>query len=69
MAAAAVPLINVLLPVLISEAPVLIEDIVALFRKHPTLTPDVLAIIVTHIHSTNADTAATIAADQASHPQ
>ncbi len=58
----------VLLPLLIQEAPVLIEDIIALFKKHPALTPDTLALIVAQVHSTNADTAATIAADQAAHP-
>ncbi len=58
----------VLLPLLIQEAPVLIEDIIALFKKHPALTPDTLALIVAQIHSTNADTASTIAADQAAHP-
>ena len=58
---------NPLIPLLISEAPTLIADIVALFKKHPALTPDTLALIVAQIHSTNQDTLATIAADQAAH--
>ena len=67
MAALAAPLINTLVPVLISEAPVLIADIVALFKKHPALTPDTLALIVSQVHTTNAATEATIAADEAAH--
>ncbi len=55
-------------PLVIAESPVLIADIVALFQKHPALTPDTLALLVAQIHSTNQDTAATIAADQAAHP-
>ena len=54
---------------LIQEAPVLIADIVALFRKHPALTPDVLAALVVAVHAVNKDTLDTIAADQAAHPQ
>ena len=68
MAAAAVPLINALLPVLIEEAPILIADITALFKKHPALTPDALALLGAAIHSANAAGLATIAADQAAHP-
>ena len=55
-------------PLIIQESPILIADIIALFQKHPALTPDTLALIVAQVHSVNADTAATIAADQASHP-
>ena len=57
--------ISPLIPLIISEAPVLIEDIVALFKKHPQLTPDTLATIVAQIHNVNATTQSTIAADQA----
>jgi hypothetical protein len=60
--------ITPLLPLLISEAPVLIADIVALFKKHPALSPDTLAMIVAQVHSVNTDTATIIAADQAVHP-
>ena len=56
------------IPLIISEAPVLIADIVTLFKKHPALTPDTLALISAQIHSVNADTQSVIAADQAAHP-
>ena len=59
----------VIVPILIQEAPVLIADIVALFKKHPALTPDVLAALVVAVHATVQDTENIIAADQAAHPQ
>lgn len=46
----------------------LIKDIASLFKAHPQLTPDMLMALVTAIHQTNADTLATIAADEAAHP-
>ena len=46
----------------------LINDITALFKAHPTLTVDQITALVNAIHSVNADTLATIAADQAAHP-
>ncbi len=58
----------IIVPILIQEAPVLIADIVALFKKHPALTPEVLAALVLAVHATNQDTLATIAADKAAHP-
>jgi hypothetical protein len=45
----------------------LIKDIASLFRAHPQLTPDQLMLIITAIHTADADTLATIAADQAAH--
>lgn len=68
MAAAAIPLAQILVPILIQESPVLIADIVALFRKHPALPPDIWAALVVAIHATNQDTLNTIATDQAAHP-
>ncbi len=47
----------------------LIKDIASLFKAHPQLTPDMLMALVTAIHQTNADTLATIAADEAAHPE
>ena len=44
----------------------LIADVAALFKKHPQLTSDALSGLIAEIHATNADTLATIAADQAS---
>lgn len=46
----------------------LAKDIAALFKKHPQLSPDDIALIVGAIHTANADTLAVIAADQAAHP-
>ena len=43
------------------------KDIWALIQKHPQLTPEMILSIVTAIHATNADTFATVAADQAAH--
>jgi len=48
-----------------------IEDIVALFKAKPGMTADQLVALVqiaAAIHTTNADTLATIAADQKAHP-
>jgi hypothetical protein len=53
---------------LIQEAPVLVEDIMALFKKHPALTPDTLATVAQVVYATNADTRTTVAADEAAHP-
>lgn len=58
----------VLVQLLITEAPVLIEDIVSLFKKHPALTPDALAALAVPVYAANADTRATVAADEAAHP-
>lgn len=58
----------VLLNLIIAEAPVLFEDIVALFKKHPALTPDALAALAPAVYATNADTRATVTTDQAAHP-
>lgn len=57
-----------ILALIIQEAPALIEDVVALFHKHPALTPDVLAELAPAVYSQNAATRSTVAADQASHP-
>ena len=57
-----------LIALLIQEAPVLIEDIVSLFKKHPALTPETLTTLAQAVYATNADTRATVAADQAAHP-
>jgi len=46
----------------------LIKDIASLFKAHPALTPDMIVALVTAIHQTDAATLATIAADEASHP-
>lgn len=43
----------------------LINDVKALLAAHPQLTLDQITAVVTAIHSANADTLATIAADQA----
>ena len=53
---------------LIQEAPVLVEDIVALFKKHPALTPETLAAVTQVVYATNADTRTTVATDEAAHP-
>jgi hypothetical protein len=48
-----------------------IQDIIALFKAKPALTSDQLVMLVqiaASIHATNAETLATIAADQAAHP-
>lgn len=68
MASLATVLTPAVIQLIIQEAPALIADIEALFAKHPTLTPDVLGALVAATHTVNADTAATIAADQAAHP-
>ncbi len=69
MSALATVLTNpAIINLLVAEAPVLVEDIVALFKKHPQLTPDVLAQLAAAVHAVNADTLKTIAADQAAHP-
>ncbi len=47
----------------------LVKDIAALFKAHPELTPEQLMSLVSTIHAKNAETLATIAADQAAHPQ
>ncbi len=57
-----------LLQLIITEAPVLIEDIVALFRKHPALTPEALAALAGPVYTTNAQTRDIVTADQAAHP-
>ena len=46
----------------------LIKDIASLFKAHPQLTPEMLMALVTEIHSTNSETLAIIAADQAAPP-
>lgn len=46
----------------------LIQDAAALFKAHPQLDPNQVAQMITLIHSVNADTAATVDADQAAHP-
>ena len=58
-----------LIALLIQESPVLIADIVSLFKKHPALTPDALAALAQPVYAANADTRATVAADEAAHPQ
>ncbi len=58
----------IIVPILIQEAPVLIADIVALFKKHPALTPDIMAAVAASVIATIDQTEATIAADQAAHP-
>jgi hypothetical protein len=63
-AAALIQLFLVLEPLAVP----LVKDIAALFKAHPQLTPDQLTALVAAIHSTNADTLATIVADQAAHP-
>lgn len=65
------PLEQILLG-LIPYGPALVGDIVALFKKYPSLTPAQIASIVAAT-STQADAAfestlATIAADQQAHP-
>lgn len=57
-----------IIALLIQEAPVLVSDVVALFKKHPALTPDLLAALAPAVYSTNVDTRATVVADQAAHP-
>lgn len=57
-----------LIALLIQEAPTLIADVVALFKKHPALTPDMLAAMAPAVYASNADTRATVAADEAAHP-
>jgi hypothetical protein len=46
----------------------LAKDIAALFKSHPQLTPDMVNAFVSAIHQTDAATLATIAADEAAHP-
>lgn len=46
----------------------LIQDLVAVFKAHPQLPPDVIVQLVALIHSANANTIATVDADQAAHP-
>ncbi len=58
-----------LIALLIQESPVLIADIVALFKKHPALTPDALSALAQPVYAANSDTRATVAADEAAHPQ
>lgn len=58
-----------LVALLIQEAPVLIEDIVGLFKKHPALTPEALVALAQPVYDRNADTRATVQADQTAHPQ
>jgi len=57
-----------LIALLIQESPVLVEDIIALFRKHPALTPETLSAVAGQVYSTNADTRSTVVADQKAHP-
>ena len=57
----------VVISLLIQEAPVLVEDIVSLFKKHPALTPETLAAVAQVVYATNADTRTTVATDEAAH--
>jgi len=57
-----------IIALIIQEAPVLAADIIALFKKHPALTPETLAALAQPIYATNADTRATVATDQAANP-
>lgn len=52
------------LALLIAEAPTLIADVTALFKKHPALTPETLGSLAAGVYAANADTRAVIAADQ-----
>ena len=62
------PAIIQLIIALAPEVVPLIKDIAGLFKAHPQLTPDMIQSLVAAIHSTNADTLATIAAWEAAHP-
>ena len=64
MTPAIIQLIIALEPALVP----LIKDLAGLFKSHPQLTPEMIMAMVTAIHSTNADTLATIAAWEAAHP-
>lgn len=59
-----------ILKLLLSLSPELMalaKDAIVLFKKHPQLTPDLLVLVVSAIHTANADTLSVIATDQASH--
>lgn len=68
MAAVVVPLAAQFGLLLLQEAPVLVADVVALFKKHPALTPDVLAAMAAPVHASIQAELSVIAADQAAHP-
>ena len=66
-AASIIGLITLLEPLAVP----LIADIKAIFTKYPAMTPDQMTALVQQlaaaIHTTNAETLALIAADQAAH--